>query len=92
MACLAGQSHSLCAPAVPEVELASHPRHPAGIRGFGGFWSGDLWSDGTGTLLRVVNRPPFFRTSTEGEDPAKRSSQTEGNVSSLSTRSRPSFP
>jgi len=33
----------------------------------------DLWSDGTGTLLRVVNRPPFFRSSTEArtEDPQK---------------------
>jgi len=27
--------------------------------------AGDFWSDGTGTLLRVVNRPPFFRSSTE---------------------------
>ena len=30
MACVARQSHSLCAPAVPEVALASHPRHQAG--------------------------------------------------------------
>src|ERR1700735_3717769 len=30
MACLARQSHSLCAPSVPEVALASHPRHPGG--------------------------------------------------------------
>jgi len=32
MACLARQSHSFCAPAVPEVAPASHPRHPAGIQ------------------------------------------------------------
>jgi hypothetical protein len=26
----------------------------------GGLWSGDLWSDATGTLLEVVSRPPLF--------------------------------
>jgi hypothetical protein len=31
----------------------------------------DLWSDGTGTLLRVVNPPPFFRSSTEARTPQK---------------------
>jgi hypothetical protein len=31
----------------------------------------NLWSDGTGTLLRVVNRPPFFRSSTEARTPQK---------------------
>ena len=25
-------------------------------------WSRDLWSDGTGTFLEVVNRPPLFRS------------------------------
>jgi len=35
-------------------------------------WSDeDLWSDGTGTLLRVVNRPPFFRGSIEARTPQK---------------------
>jgi putative transposase len=33
--------------------------------------SGDLWSDGTGTLLKVVNWPPFFRGSTEARTPRK---------------------
>ena len=44
-------------------------------------------------LLGVVNRPPFFRSSTEARPrgPRKRSSQAQGNVSSPSTRSRLSF-
>jgi hypothetical protein len=44
-------------------------------------WNGGFVVRRDWTLLGVVNRPPFFQKLYRSEDPAKRSSQTEGNVS-----------
>jgi hypothetical protein len=50
----------------------------------------DLWSDGTGTLLRVVNRPPFFRSSIEARTRKKIVTDRRQREPIL-TRSRLSF-
>jgi hypothetical protein len=48
-------------------------REPLGLQTtrFRRFVVKDLWSDGTGTLLGVVNRPPHCRSSKEACDLAK---------------------
>jgi len=40
-----------------------------------------LWSDGTGTLLRVVNRPAIFRGSIEARTPKKIVTDRKATVS-----------
>jgi len=65
-------THEFYAPPVRWVGIeASEPAKALRLKGHGSWTApsififlhqhlGDLWSDGTGTLLEVVNRPPLF--------------------------------